>query len=274
MLECRMSIRLATRSAIILACACACTAFPPLASAQAPPSNAGTKIAFDQCYANLDLWMLTCEIHVLADGIETAVSGGVYPKWSPDGTRIAYVSGNYDTSGDIYVIDVNGSTGATNVSNADSAWNRGPAWSPDGTKIAFVSNRSGSSELYLASTDGTGLVRLTNGMGFTGNFAWSPDGRTIVLARDEGGPVDLYRMNADGSNQVRLTSNSGFGGDLAWSPDGSRLTFNCLGEVCAINPDGTGLVQLTTGSGFGGVFSPSGDRLAFATARFEGVDEI
>ena len=129
-------------------------------------------------------------------------------------------------------------------------------------------------ELYLVNADGTNPARLTDGIGFTGEFAWSPDGSTIALARDVGGVRDLYRMNADGSNLLRLTSNAAFAGRLAWAPGGTRLTFDCGTEVCAVNADGSGLEQLTTGSGFGGVFSPAEDRLAFATGQWGSTNQI
>jgi len=68
------------------------------------------------------------------------------PKWSPDGTKIAFVS-NRDGNMDIYVMNEDGS-GVTNLSN-DPDYNHSMAWSPDGTKIAFVteSNQMGNLEI-------------------------------------------------------------------------------------------------------------------------------
>ena len=234
------------------------------ATAQSPPVP--QRIAYDTCYA----WDYTvyCDIVVSVDGsVTTAVAGGVQPKWSPDRTRLAFVGGTYyDYTGDIFVVSLEDPTVVTNVTNSLGTNSR-PAWSRDG-KIAFASNRSGSTELYVVNADGTGLVRLTNGIGFTGPYAWSPDDNLIALLLAQANGNDLFMMRADGSNLVPLTFGGGLGDSVSWAPDGTRIVFDCAGEVCAINKDGTGLVQLPTGAGTGGVLAPHGDRVAFNTGQF------
>jgi len=247
-------------------------------AAQQSPTQGAVRIAYEHCFMDLEWGGVRCDIRLWIDESDTrAVLGGVQPKWSPDGTRIVFVDASIYTNnyGEIAVVSVADPRVITYLTTLTvyPAANLAPAWSRDG-RIAYVSDRTGSPELYRVNADGTGTVRLTNGIGFTGDFAWSPDGSTIALARDVGGVRDLYRMNADGSNLGRLTSNAGFAGRLAWSPGGTRLTFDCGTEVCAVNADGTGLEQLTTGTGFGGMLSPAGDRLAFATGEFGTTNQI
>ena len=241
----------------------------PIAYTDAQPSQVSQRIAYDSCYAFAS--ELLCDIVVSIDGSAMTVAyQGVQPKWSPDGTRLAFVGGTSDNTWDVFVVSLDSGV-ITSVTHGGST--ERPAWSRDGTKIAFVSN-AGSTELYLANADGTGVVRLTNAIGFTGRFAWSPDGRLIALSLESGSGRDLYTMHADGSNLVRLTTGGGLGGGISWAPDGGRILFDCAGEVCAIHPDGAGLVQLTTGSGVGGVLAPIGGSLAFGTARFGNGFEI
>jgi Tol biopolymer transport system component len=83
-----------------------------------------------------------------------------WPAWSPDGTRLAFVSLR-DFNVEIYVANADGS-GETRLTD-DPALNRGPAWSPDATRIAFESFREGKSEVYVVNADGSGLTPLTNG---------------------------------------------------------------------------------------------------------------
>jgi len=234
-----------------------------IATAQSP--QLPQRIAYDTCYA----WDYTvyCEIVVSIDGsVTTAVSGGVQPRWSPDGTRLAFVGGPYDSPADIYVVSLEDPTAVTNITNSP-ATNGPPEWSRDG-KIAFASNRSGATELYVVNADGTNLLRLTNSIGFSGRHAWSPDGKVIALTAYPASGWDLYTIRADGSNLMRLASSNGPSDRLSWSPDGSRIVFDCATAVCTINADGTGLTQVTTGTSMGGVFAPAGGNLAFDTVVF------
>jgi Tol biopolymer transport system component len=80
------------------------------------------------------------------------------PAWSPDGRRIAFVSGR-DGNFEVYVINVDG-TGKRNLTR-HPAHDSAPAWSPDGRKIAFTTKRDGNFEVYVMNADGSGLENLT-----------------------------------------------------------------------------------------------------------------
>ena len=141
------------------------------------------------------------------------------PGWSPDGTRIAFVSNR--EGWDLYIMNADGSKQTLLVESVspDSA----PAWSPDGSRIAFVSGLG----IYVINADGSGQTRLTDNPDV--DPTWSPDGKHIAFAsyRDSSGysplgpiveNVEVYVMNTDGSGQTRLTDNPGIDTDPAWSP--------------------------------------------------------
>ena len=122
---------------------------------------------------------------------------------------------------------------------------------------------SGTPYVYVASSDGTGMVQLTEGSWPT----WSPDGRRLALHRSG----FLYVMNADGSQEVQLRQ----GGFAAWSPDGSRIAFASEEGIALMDADG-GRVTTLLSHGFRpeiddrielGVgkpaWSPDGRRIAF-----------
>ena len=73
------------------------------------------------------------------------------PVWSPDGERIAFVSGG-NLNSDIYVMNADGS-GITRLTHNNDASIRRPAWSPDGERIAF-SRRDGNGDIYVMNVDG------------------------------------------------------------------------------------------------------------------------
>jgi Tol biopolymer transport system component len=83
------------------------------------------------------------------------------PTWSPDGSKIAFVSlGGEDSNLQIHTMNADGSD-QTNVSN-NGADDFGPVWSPDGTKIVFTSRRDGNNEIYVMNANGANQTRLTN----------------------------------------------------------------------------------------------------------------
>ena len=125
------------------------------------------------------------------------------PAWSPDGDRIAFVSGR-DGHMDIYVMNVDGS-GVERLT--EGHWAENLSWSPNGGRIAFESwpNNDDYTELYVMNVDGSGLVQLTdNGYGDDRAPVWSPDGERIVFNSDRDGDYGIYVMNPDGSGVERL----------------------------------------------------------------------
>lgn len=75
------------------------------------------------------------------------------PKWSPDGTRIAFQRTTNPTSNqwksDIWVVNWDGS-GLTNVTASPAYREQSPAWAPDGSRIAFYVEESAGSDEWLA----------------------------------------------------------------------------------------------------------------------------
>ena len=92
------------------------------------------------------------------------------PAYSPDGTRIAFVS-NRDFNPEIYVMDADGGNVIRLTHNLGD--DNHPAFSPDGKQLVFHSNRDrGSQELYLINVDGTGEKRLTTNLWYDWFPVW------------------------------------------------------------------------------------------------------
>lgn len=118
------------------------------------------------------------------------------PAVSPDGTRIAIVSGS-SGSRDIWILDA-----ARNTSTRftfDPADDDSPVWSPDGKSVAFASTRKGEPHLYLKPADGSGEERLLNDQPGVPT-SWSKDGRFLLFS--SGSPktgTDLWVLTDPGS---------------------------------------------------------------------------
>ena len=123
-----------------------------------PPawSPDGRTIAFVDGY---DIWTITVDGHharriFKGDSRETK-----HLAWSPDGYRLAFTHGDGDL--DVYVISRDG-TGLTSITVNDGVQDSDPAWSPDGNALAFATNRDGNYEIYVANSDGSDPLRLTD----------------------------------------------------------------------------------------------------------------
>ena len=187
----------------------------------------------------------------------TNSGGGEVPAWSPDGTRIAFVSSRDNPSGTgIFVMNADGTNLKRLTLNpvySDSS----PAWSPDGTQITFAAVRDGATqhEIYLMNADGTNLRRLTSGGGFNHGPAWSPDGSRIAFTSHRDGNFEIYVMDADGGNQRRLTNNPDDDGNPSWSPDGTKMVFwtsrnHRYGEIYTMNADGSNPLNISNNDAF------------------------
>jgi Tol biopolymer transport system component len=82
------------------------------------------------------------------------------PVWSPDGSRIAFVS-QLAGSDDIWVIYPDGSE-PRNLTRNEWQWDKHPWWSPDGRRIIFWSNRDGVQQIYVMDANGHDVRRLSN----------------------------------------------------------------------------------------------------------------
>jgi TolB protein len=136
------------------------------------------------------------------------------PRWSPDGTRLAFGRQGIGPSDDrglnavLFVVNADG-TDLRQVS-PDALNALGPQWSPDGQVIAFIDSLIQStlevSDVYTVRADGSDVRRLTTD-GRSVLPVWTSEGR-VVFAR-ETGPVDAFGFefwitDADGNNQARL----------------------------------------------------------------------
>lgn len=128
-------------------------------------------------------------------------------------------------------------------------------YSPDERHIAFQSSRSGSQEVWVANSDGTGLVKLTSFNGpLTGNPSWSPDSAQIAFDSRRAGRSHIYLMKAEGDIPRALTD--GDYNDIvpSWSRDAKWIYFGSkrsgswqIWKVAVANGE---LQQVTKNGGF------------------------
>ena len=182
--------------------------------------------------------------------------------WSPNGQRLAFVSGDTD----IYTVNADGSRLTKQFAgDACKAANFAIAWFSNSQKLVFArscdgftSDAPGSQSLYTSNTSGIKGTKLVRNLEVGGQppkteisseFYISPDGQQVAFVKDK----NIYKMNADGSGMTKLTKSPGEyisgGSELVWSPDGTKIAF-LVGaypkqQIYTINADGTNLKNLT-----------------------------
>lgn len=146
----------------------------------------------------------------------------ISPAWSPDGTKLAYVSFELRKPV-IYVHEI--ATGRrTPVANFKGS-NSAPSWSPDGRMLAVVLSKDAVSQIYLMNSDGSGLRRVEQTSSIDTEPVFSPDGQSLYFTSDRGGGPQIYRMNLSGGDVTRITFNGDYNISPRISPDGKTLAY-------------------------------------------------
>lgn len=194
----------------------------------------------------------------------------ISPTWSPDGSKIAYVS--FENKKPVIYVQTLATRERKAVANFKGS-NSAPAWSPNGDKLAVVLTLHGGSQIFLINADGSGLQRLAQSPGIDTEPNFSPDGRSIIFTSDRGGSPQIYRMAISGGNAgaaERLTFEGSYNVSPRFSPDGKSFTYiHRNGDRFNIALQGLNnrQVQLLTDSKFdeSPSFAPNGKMILYAT---------
>jgi dipeptidyl aminopeptidase/acylaminoacyl peptidase len=187
------------------------------------------------------------------------------PRWSPDGTRLAFLSDRDGGKAQVYVLDVAG--GEARQLSAIPQGAGAPEWSPDGTRLVSVVRMGGeeqgsTQDSHKPKTPPARLITTLkyryNGEGFTydrrrhlfvidaasgetrqltqGDWddtqpAWSPDSRRLAFVsarhtdRDYDRATDIFVVDAEGGEPVWVTPGGGVCALPAWSPNGQSIAY-------------------------------------------------
>ncbi|HEY6149528.1 MAG TPA: S9 family peptidase [Gaiellaceae bacterium] len=182
------------------------------------------------------------------------------PRWSPDGSRLAFVSNRDSKAKQLYVLPVDGGD-PQKLTELDEDVTE-VVWSPDGSRLAFTARvREQAYEeeddrkrqprrferlqyklddegwigdrrrhVFVVPADGSGqAVQATDGDFEDASPSWSPDSRRLAFssARQEDWDVeverDIYVVDAEGGEPERLTEGESRYEAPSWSPDGSTI---------------------------------------------------
>ena len=142
------------------------------------------------------------------------------PSWSPDGSKLAYVSFEGGNSS-IYLQNIN--SGAREQLAKFRGINGAPAFSPDGRRLALTLSRSGNPEIYVMDLGSRALTQLTNHFGIDTEPTWSGDGGSLYFTSDRGGKPQIYRVASSGGSAARVTFQGSYNASADVSADGKKI---------------------------------------------------
>ncbi len=135
----------------------------------------------------------------------TGGRGGEWPIWSPDGSRVAYVSGT-----SLYSVEKDGGNRIL-------------------TRFAFFAGRDGQADVFVMNADGSNVVKVTGGRG--GEWPiWSPDGSRVAYV--SGTVLRRKGWGEPHSDCGRWRANSYAHLDTCYGQDCLRRRFRQYGHLC------------------------------------------
>lgn len=238
---------------------------------------------FDSTAPVYDLWTMQPDGSGLTN-ITNTVGVDADAHWSPDGSRITFVS-NRSGDYDIYVMRPDGSQVRKLTSSpANETY---PTWSPNGRRIAYITERGRRPEIMVMRADGRKKRSLGSFSGSIWGVQWSPVAPSLVFVH-ESSIEGNYGYNDD-EDLLLLNVRTGKGRVLAdadvpevdpvWSPDGRFIAYGryyCKGSSCEnseivkIRPDGSDLTRITRTPRFeeaDPAWSPDGKQIAYARSE-------
>lgn len=189
------------------------------------------------------------------------------PAWSPDGSKIAYVSFEKNHAG-IFIQEV--ASGARKLVTDYPGINGAPSWSPDGTKLAFTLSKEGSPNIFTLDLDTNNLVRRTTGNSIDTEPSWSPDGKSLIFTSSRSGGPQIYRLDVASGTIDRVTFEGNYNASGSFSPDGKNIIMlhqEAGAYNIAVQNLQTGKIDILsqTGRDQSPSIAPNGSMIVFAT---------
>jgi Tol biopolymer transport system component len=184
-------------------------------------SSRGDRLAYEQRSQDFNIWQIEVPTATppsrSTKKLIASTRGDAGPQFSPDGTRIAFVS-DRTGSDEIWVCDTEGSN-LVQLTSFGGPMAGTPRWSPDGRRIAF----DGDWGIHVIAVDGGPSRRVASDTPDGVVPSWSRDGRWIYFASTRTGGLEVWKMPAAGGQAVQITKRGGFA--AFESPDGKTLYY-------------------------------------------------
>lgn len=203
-------------------------------------------------------------------------SFNLFPRWAPDGKRIAFTS--YRTGvPQIHMLDLASGTDRVLVRYGNS---KSPgSFTLDGKYLFATMSVDGDSDIYRVPLDGGAPKPVATGWGIEVSPSVSPDGGRFAFVSDRSGSPQVYVQNIGSGSALRVSRAGSYSTSPSWSPAGDRIAFTSLSNgkysIYTVRPDGSDQREIVSEAGdcIDPSFSPDGRYLVY-TYRKKGYSEL
>ena len=148
----------------------------------------------------------------------------ISPTWSPDSSRVAYVS--FETGvAKVYIQELR--TGKRELALESKYQISSPSWSPDGKYLSLTLYQDKNAEIYILNLKNKNLTRLTNHYSIDTESSWSSKGNKILFTSGRSGSPQLYEINLRkfNSKPKRITFEGNYNAKGSYLPNNEGIVF-------------------------------------------------
>jgi len=160
-------------------------------------------------------------------------SSNLYPTWTPDGKRIAFVS---DKGGplNIYWQMADGSGGLERLTTSQNI--QVPlSWSPNGERLAFIEvSPTTAADIWVLQLNDRKAQPFLQTPAYEGTPQFSPDGHWLAYTSDESGRREIYVQPYPGPGGKWQISTDG-GNEPVWNRSGRELFYRNADKMMAVD---------------------------------------
>jgi Tol biopolymer transport system component len=182
-------------------------------------SRQGDKLAYVTGFLDSNIWRVSIKDAAAPTRVIASTRMDMQPAFSPDGSRLAFVSNRDGTKSAVWISDADGKD-AVRLSSVGGGT---PGWSPSGKEIVFDSNDLGPWNIMVIGAEGGNEVWLTDGGSDNRAPTWSADGEWVYFASNRNGKWEVWKSSLRSKIAVQVTRQGG--GYAQESPDGKFIYY-------------------------------------------------